>query len=163
MRHWKRVLAVTLLAASGGCASMNEGRALEAEQIYADGLCGRTSNEPAARWIAGAEELEAIRQQFGTHRLGPPTFPEVDFDERGVLLVLMGKRQTAGYGLALAEPGALTDGVARVTLEWRQPAPDAMTAQVLTSPCVMVSLPSAGLERIDVYDQDGERRLSVTP
>lgn len=166
MERWKGVLAVAVLAAaSAGCAATGGERSLEAKQIYADGLCGRTRESAAARWITDADELEAIRQQFGSYRLGPPTLPEVDFERHGVLLVLMGKRPTSGYGLALPEVDAarIADGVVRVTLEWRQPAPDALTAQVLTSPCVMVRLPSAGVERIEVYDQNGNQRLNVAP
>lgn len=166
MERWKGVLAAAVLAVSaGGCAATGGERSLEAKQIYADGLCGRTRETPAARWIGGADELEAIRQQFGRYRLGPPTLPEVDFDRYGVLLVLMGKRPTSGYALALPERDAarIADGVARVTLEWRRPAPDALTAQVLTSPCAMVRLPRAGIERIEVYDQSGDQRLSVAP
>lgn len=166
MKRWKAMMPLVLLSAlAGGCAATGGQQALQAEQIYADGLCGRTQSSAAARWIAGPEELEMLRQSFGHYRLGPPTLPEVDFDTRGVLLVHMGKRRTSGYGLALPEedPAHMDDGVATVTLEWREPADGVMVAQVLTSPCVMVSLPKAGLQRIDVVDQTGSRRLSLEP
>lgn len=166
MERWKAMMALVLLSVlAGGCAATSGQKAVQAEQIYADGLCGRTRSSAAARWIADPEELEMLRQSFGQYRMGPPTFPEVDFDKRGVLLVQMGKRRTSGYGLALADenPARVEDGVATVTLEWREPGEDVMVAQVLTSPCVMVTLPKAGLERIDVVDQTGSRRLSLEP
>lgn len=166
MRHWKGVLIALLTAAMTGCAATGgQQQDLRAEQIYADGLCGRTASDAAARWIADARELEMLRQSFGQYRLGPPTLPEVDFEEHGVLLVLMGKRRTSGYGLALPDDKAATldNGVATVNLEWREPGEGVMVAQVLTSPCVMVTLPKDGLERIEVVDQAGNRRLSLEP
>lgn len=162
----KMTLIAVIVAAliSGGCATTTAPQPLPARQIYADGLCGRTETDAAARWIADASELEIVRRQFGQYRLGPPTLPAVDFRRRGVLLVLMGRRATAGYALALAsEQAHLKDGVATVALDWQRPGEDAILAQVLTSPCVMITLPRHGLERIDVVDQTGTRRASVTP
>ncbi|MBA1146431.1 protease complex subunit PrcB family protein [Ectothiorhodospiraceae bacterium WFHF3C12] len=165
MGYWKGMLAGALIAALSGCAATGGQQPIRAEQIYADGLCGRTQTDAGARWIADPQQLETLRIQFGQYRLGPPELPEVDFDTRGVLLVLMGRRQTAGYGLALAdgEAASLADGVATVAVEWREPDEGAMLAQVLTSPCIMVTLPKSGIERIDVVDQTGAVRVSVAP
>lgn len=165
MPHLKAMLTALALTALGGCAATGGQQPLAAEQIYADGLCGRSSADAGARWIADAEELEVVRIQFGQYRLGPPELPAVDFDSHGVLLVLMGKRQTAGYGLALSpgEAASVADGVATVAVEWHEPDEGAMLAQVLTSPCVMITLPKADYERIDVVDQTGATRVSVKP
>ena len=66
--------------------------------------------------------------------------PAVDFNARTVVAVFLGTRMTAGYAVEILrtrdEKGALI-------VEWqeRRPSRDMMTAQVVTSPAVIASIP----------------------
>ena len=66
--------------------------------------------------------------------------PAVDFGSRMVVGVFLGTRMTAGYSVTITrvEPGG-----ADLTVWYREstPAPDALTAQVLTMPFHLVSVP----------------------
>ena len=89
-----------------------------------------------------------------------PSPPTVDFPRVGVLLIAMGQRPTAGYGLALAdEVATVRDGVLTVRVRWREPPPGRRQAQVMTSPCLLATVPDAGFTRIRVVDQNGGVRL----
>ncbi|MEW6322870.1 MAG: protease complex subunit PrcB family protein [Acidobacteriota bacterium] len=66
--------------------------------------------------------------------------PDVDFSTTMVAAVFLGTRMTAGFEVAVT--GTRRDGDALV-IEWAEHAPprDAITAQVITSPAVLVALP----------------------
>jgi hypothetical protein len=66
--------------------------------------------------------------------------PKVDFGSEMVVGVFMGSRPTAGFGVELV--GTREDGGALI-VQYRETAPGAgqMTAQVLTSPYHLVSIP----------------------
>jgi hypothetical protein len=97
--------------------------------------------------------------------LGAPAVaaPGVDFARDGVVLVAMGRRSTAGYALALASRRAeVKGGVATLSVRFEEPAPGAVLAQVVTSPCLLVALPRKGLREVRVVDAGGVVR-AVAP
>lgn len=61
---------------------------------------------------------------------------------QSLLIVRAGSRPTAGYGLRLAEQSR-QNGKLQLVIEERQPAPDSMRAQVMTSPCIALWVPAA--------------------
>jgi hypothetical protein len=97
----------------------------------------RTQEEWAALWREHTPEGEA---------------PAVDFSTRTVVAVFLGTRPTAGYDVTISS--VERDG-ARVVVRYRaiRPNRDMMTAQVLTSPFSIVSVPrfdeDARFERVD--------------
>jgi hypothetical protein len=78
-------------------------------------------------------------------------------DDAGPLLVAIsrGQQPTPGYGLSL-EAAHRSDATALVEVRWRTPAPDAVLAQVVTHPCLVVALPDAGFERVEARTVDGD-------
>ncbi len=86
----------------------------------------RNDKEFAALWQAHA---------------GPATpAPKVDFAKRTVVAVFLGSRPTAGFGVEVT--GTRQDGKALV-VTWRESAPDrdSVSAQVLTAPAHLASIP----------------------
>ena len=78
----------------------------------------------------------------------------------------MGIRPSAGYGLSLGSETLSVDGdTATVRIHVRRPSPGAVTAAVLTSPCLLVSLPPGEYSRVAVLDVSGNEltRVAVTP
>lgn len=146
------------LALAAGCA---HARTVPAEVIRAGAHCGGDVQGTSARWL-GTEQALRGALQTGAALGAPSQPPAVDFSREGVLLVAAGQRPTAGYGLALAEPGArVEDGVATVVVRFDEPASGAILAQVVTSPCLLVRLPGEGLREVRVVDPAGAVRATA--
>ncbi|MBI3898786.1 MAG: protease complex subunit PrcB family protein [Gammaproteobacteria bacterium] len=162
----RSIAMLAALSLVSGCTAETKSAQTEilpVRQLYASGDCGRADPEPAAKWITQSEQWEAIHQRLTRQILPQPSPPAVDFEKSGVLLVEAGQRPTAGYRLALTQSTVeRTDSTARITLDWKTPPADAMTAQVLTSPCVMIELPKARYSSIQVLDLQGNVRLEIS-
>ncbi|MFO7642228.1 MAG: protease complex subunit PrcB family protein [Candidatus Competibacteraceae bacterium] len=159
----KRLAWMTLmiLLMSAGCAQPEPGAnaTLPVQSSYSDSQCVGLER-PTVMWIADAETWRSWYGRITSTRLPAPPPPAVDFSREGVLLLAMGSRSTAGYGLSLAEGAAtVRDGVLTVRVDWGEPPPGALLAQVMTSPCLLVKMPAASFERIRVVDQQGQVRL----
>ena len=75
----------------------------------------------------------------------------------------MGPRPTSGYRLnklAQQEPRYGSIGL-QVTLAWQEPEPGSAQAQVLTSPCLLLSLPKKDFKRVQIIDQNGVVKLET--
>jgi hypothetical protein len=66
--------------------------------------------------------------------------PPVNFDAVTVLAVFLGSRSTGGYGVEIVSTRVEGDALV-VEYDERRPSPDAMVAQILTSPVHIVSVP----------------------
>jgi hypothetical protein len=126
--------------------------------------CGSASRDGDVRWIGTEEEYQAALAALDRGRL-PGTAPApapVDFGTHGVLIVRMGGRPTAGYALELASEQVVSDdGTGAVRVNWTEPPEDAMVAQVLTSPCLLVSVRKDEFRSVKVVDQAGRTRETV--
>ena len=155
------VLAV--LALASGCAQTGAGEdaALPVASLYGSGQCGGLER-PAAIWIASGAEWRSWYERIIRPQMNPPSPPTVDFSRDGVLLVAMGARPSAGYGLSLATGTAavaVRDGVLSLRVDWREPPPGYRQAQVMTSPCLLLKVPAVPFARITVLDPEGRVRL----
>ncbi len=151
------------LTAVAGCAQPVGNAAGDATlpiaALSSQGQCG-TLNRPAVRWIAHSGEWRDLYARANSQWMDSPPPPVVDFPRAGVLLIAMGQRSTAGYGLALADDvAAVRDGILTVRVDWREPPPGRRQAQVMTSPCLLATVPAADFTRIQVVDREGQVRL----
>lgn len=151
------------LAAVAGCAQPGGNAADNATvpiaTLASQDQCGEL-NRPAVRWIARSSEWRDLYARINSQWMNPPSPRAVDFPREGVLLIAMGQRSSAGYGLALAEEIAtVRDGVLTVRVDWREPPVGRRRAQVMTSPCLLLAVPDAGFTRIEVVDREGRVRL----
>ena len=166
MKFWALTLLVGLLLGLQSCAQPSgsgkkNGLPLSAEVLRNTAHCGDYVSAPAVIWIQQPEELK--RLYAGFPGMQPHTPPSVDFANEGVLLIAMGQRPTAGYGLGF-EPGSvqLVDSTLRITVAWQEPAPGYLQAQVVTHPCVLLKLPIVPFRHIQVLDSDGRMRLQTS-
>lgn len=109
-------------------------------EIYQGGYCGRS--EPAAQvtWIQNEAVLQNVHKKIHANSLQAPPLPDVDFDTHGLVLIELGQRPTAGYQMHLASRLMVMDkGDGVITFSVDKPAGPA--AQVITSPCMLVSVP----------------------
>ena len=84
--------------------------------------------------------------------------PALDFTREQVLVLYLGSRPTPGYGLSLESGERLSDSTLRLDLANQRPPPDAVMAQVMTSPCLVLALP-AGIESVELHQPSGVRRI----
>jgi hypothetical protein len=99
---------------------------------------GNQSNIDAGRMATVRTEAEWTRL-WQEHNPDRPR-PSVDFSKQMVVGVFMGSRNTAGFGVEIVS-AADADGV--VTVHYRETVPPrgGITAQVITSPYHLVSVP----------------------
>ena len=154
-----------LLGGVQGCAqpaNPGAGRTgpLTAEVLYSTNQCGLAASHPTAVWIDNPQSLAQIYQGFPVLPQIQP--PPVDFAQSGVLLIGMGQRPTAGYGLGLVEGSPQLKGdTLEVKVNWWEPSPGRLQAQVLTTPCLLVKIPAVPFQRVTIIDQTGQVRLST--
>jgi hypothetical protein len=78
-----------------------------------------------------------------------------------VFVISMGVYPTAGYRLSLARTRArLEHGVVTIPLTWHEPAGSAITAQVITQPCLIVAVERRQYTGVRVVDQNGVERAA---
>ena len=88
-----------------------------------------------------------------------PGDPASTLNSERVFVISMGLRPTAGYRLSLAHTRArLEHGVATIPLTWHEPATGAITAQVITHPCLVVALEKRRYAAVRAVDQNGVER-----
>ena len=104
------------------------------ETIVRDNMSGIDD----ARQVVAKTEAEWLKL-WRAHNLAAPA-PKVDFNTRMVAAVFLGTRPSAGYSVEIT--GTKTSGKTLV-VEWREfpPKPGNLSAQVLTSPAHLVTVP----------------------
>ncbi len=143
----------------------HQGGKLAAEAIYASQHCGRSQTTPKATWIDDAGQLEASIRQIRADMLGgkPVDLPALDFQHEIILLVEMGQRPTLGYWLELTGTDNLriSQDQAQLTLDWSHPPADALVAQTISSPCLLLKLERGSYASIQVLDGHGAIKTST--
>ncbi len=156
---WAMLAALTLIsgcAQSGGVANH---LTLPVKTLYSGAQCGGL-DRPTVLWIARLEDWQSRYRQVVSLRMDAPPPPTVDFPREGILLIAMGSRTSAGYGLSLVgESATVHEGVLTVQVDWREPPPGYRQAQVMSNPCLLARLPAAPFTRIQILDRAGRVRL----
>jgi len=134
---------------------------VEATLLIQSTHCWNKSDEPSVEWITNSKAYRSAYNQIKKHILGDTSKPPyVDFNRLGVIAVYMGRRPTAGYQVTLASRTAEVGEHNELTLavSWIEPPVDALLAQVITSPCILVSIPKGDYSTIQADDEDGRVR-----
>jgi hypothetical protein len=158
------LLTVVLLA---GCNSVADKQApaeiVNARTIHRSMLCEGLQAAPLLRWITAEdayhEMYPLVVPGHSDGRDGSP--PSVNFSEDAVLLISMGQRRTAGYNLELSRKlPQFKDGELTVPVQWTVPAEGLFVAQVITHPCMILTLPRRDIRSVTVVDQNDSVLLS---
>lgn len=161
------VICTCLLAlAAFGCVATGGGTvgdgSLPVTVLRTGQHCQSDTEGWRATWIASPEALREWVSACRSNVIEPlqGNMPSVDFERFGVLAVEMGWRNTAGYGFdAAGVEGEVAGRTATVAVKYHRPDPGAVTAQVITSPWMLVQMPLAGYDSIRVVDQQDARPL----
>lgn len=142
---WVSVAFVAALA--GACAGAPGNPAASAKQgvnlrqIYASMDCGAGIGERRATRLTDERSYSEFWTRANAGLLNKSDPPPVDFTGRHIVVVEMGQKPTAGFALSLRSTvGQLRDGVLLIPIHEVHPRGDALTAQVTTSPCLLVEI-----------------------
>ena len=133
------------------------------EVLYRDQQCNVLQAQ--TRWLDSPQAYQALFEELRKTYVGGSGQqpPPVDFTQNGVLLVAMGQKNTGGYAVDLAASDAeISESILKLSVNWHEPKKGMMVTQALTSPCLLLKVPKARFERIEVKDQSGATRLSGT-
>ncbi|MFC1524057.1 protease complex subunit PrcB family protein [Thermodesulfobacteriota bacterium] len=148
-------IALLISISAGACALGAAGEAgitLDVGLLASPQHCDRPEG---AYWIGETNQLHAFFQTINNRVIGgSPLQTDIDFARDGVLLIAMGQQSTAGYSLVLADDQASVDNhTATVNIVWNKPPENQITAQIITSPCLLIKIPKGLFTRIRVVDQ----------
>lgn len=156
------IVVAACVASTGG----QPGKApLSVETILTSQICLPSADSWTVTWISSQDEFQKMFARARSNRIGGPSQgpPSIDFASNGVLAVEMGEKPTAGYGFDTdALTVSITEDTAVVKLPHRQPVPGTATAQMVTSPCILLQLSKGGYRSIRVVDQNGRTLSEVT-
>ena len=141
--------------------SNEKGVDLPFETLYSDLNCGRNDKASAITWMTKKEQLQKFFEMVNKRIINRTiTPPNLDFTKYGALLIEMGMRRTAGYGMNIGpKPIHISDGTVDVTVLWKEPTQGTILQQVITSPCLLIKLPMKNYTQFNVRDQDGKLRI----
>jgi hypothetical protein len=141
-----RILAACMASlAMTGCAGI--------DVLHESAQCGGGQDRQATL-VRDRAELDKLWGWPPGARRSRRRAPATDFRYRQVLYLADSEKPTAGYGLRLASPSLNVNlGVASLQLETT--APSGITAQVVTRPCLLLSLPGGDYQRVEAFDQSG--------
>ena len=139
------IASTLLLAACASGGSVSES-AVSVRQVTQSAQCGLTG--PGIAYVQNDSEREALLDLNGQNMV-TGAVRGVNLEQESIVIVTLGQKPTAGYGVGLADASA--DGKT-LTLSVRvsEPPADAMTAQVITSPCVVLAVPADDWQQIRV-------------
>lgn len=155
------VATALAVACHGEPYSGKQRSALPVKALYKSLQCGRSDSSPSVEVISNAEQMEQIYRKLGQVLGGQPIeLPAISYGKEVAMLVEMGQRPTAGYGLVLdGSTATLRGGIAEVHVIWLEPSEGAVVAQLITSPCLLIALPRDSYESVRIVDQDEQVRL----
>lgn len=159
----RRLITVLLTLPLAGCAGFSPLQALgdwlanaqdvEALELARSLQCGTEGEQEQLHLFRDASAFERWREQRGVELGG--------FERAGgrrILVIEYGRKPTAGYHVAVSRVARLRGSELTVHATFLSPRPDAMVAQVLTTPCVVVAVPDHDYRKVRVLDQDGRER-----
>jgi len=96
----------------------------------------------------------------GSRLLGMESAPEPPSSELALVAISRGTQPTPGYAFALNRawidrPAQNGRAVGVLELDWITPAPDAMLAQVVTHPCIVVGVDADAVDALRAVLRDG--------
>lgn len=116
----------------------------EVKTLQSRGQCGFA--QAGLHLVTGHAQWE--RLPFNQQRFGG-SLPDPLETGRWVLLIAQGRKPTPGYGLTLTD-SRLTGKTLEIRVAAHSPAPGQAMAQMITTPCLILSIPRNGWQQLRV-------------
>ncbi len=127
--------------------------AVAVEEVRRAQVCNSPTDQAAVTLFPDLAAAHAWEASRGVALIGDAPLPDGPY-----ALVEMGTRNTGGYGVAVSRTAGRNGDVLILKATFIAPAADRMVTEMISSPCVLVSLPQAHYAEIQLIDQDGRRR-----
>lgn len=147
------------------CTSSEENKSKKRESLAKDGwtvlLSGQQCGIEVAKnaLIKSQADFDKLWNEFKTDNPDQPAKPEVDFQSKWVIGSFLGTVSSAGHSIEIKSVMNETNETV-IYLLHRRPGPDCLTAQVIESPYLLVSIdqfkPDTVKFRIDNLDEKCE-------
>lgn len=165
MNTMKRLAVLMLALASTACITNRDMRQwlvweknLQVTEVRRSQQCAAADGTTHIYLLPTLADVRSWESGRGIDLSGGPGAalnPEVPY-----ALIDLGQRSSAGYALAVSRMAGRRKQVLTLKATFIEPKPDSMQAQVITSPCVLVSLPPQAWGEVEVIDQAGDLRAS---
>ena len=140
-----------MLIGCQACGGEEPAQSLPVTSLHSLSQCGATEQEVG--WV---KEPQQFSELILTLRL-PADRLTLDFTRYSLLVVYLGAQPNPGYQVQLLEEQAkLLGNRLRVGVERVMPDPDMLYAQVVTYPCLLLSIPNGAYQQVEVIDQFGD-------
>lgn len=123
---------------------------VEVRELGRSTQCGTTGDKAVATVFTDATELRQWQDQRGIKLVDGDAVPAGPY-----AVVEMGQRPTGGYGIAISRKAGIRRDLVVLKGTFIAPADNSALPQVVTSPCVLVGLPSGFNRGVVVFDQSG--------
>jgi PrcB C-terminal len=130
------------------------------QTVFADTQCG--GDAPAIFRLDNTQQWKDLRARIEGRSVGATSrnLAMPDFSRNDVFVIAMGQRPTLGYSVALASDVArLYDTHIQFSVIWQEPDAGALQGQMLTSPCIVVSIPAGEYGQPIAVDSQGRERV----
>ncbi|MES2489747.1 MAG: protease complex subunit PrcB family protein [Pseudomonadota bacterium] len=124
---------------------------IEVRELARSMQCGTQEEQSAVTVFTDANEFRKWQEQRGVKLIDSDAMPAGPY-----ALVEMGRRATAGFGVAISRKAGMRRDLVVLKGTFISPAADAISPQVITSPCVLMGLPSRFYRGVVVFNQAGE-------
>jgi len=124
---------------------------VEVRELARSAQCGTPSEKSVVTVLADVGDLRKWQEQRGIQLVDNDAAPAGPY-----AVVEIGQRPSGGYGLAISRKASIRRDLVVLKGTFITPAADSVSAQVVTSPCVLVGLPSGFNRGVVVFNQAGE-------
>jgi hypothetical protein len=148
---------------AGAAGAKPDNAHLPVTVLFSGNQC--TQDSPSIRQLSRKVQVDAFLEQ-NTHILSrtpkEPLTP-IDFSNDVIVAIWMGKKPTAGYGLSLEKESAeVKEDTVVVQANFKVPDANAMVAQVITRPCLLIKIPKGNYRKIAVVSQKNKNVATLS-
>ena len=141
-----RALILTLLVSYvGGCGNQ--------PQLVAVEVLNYANCQGAERGVRQVSYAEVAKLR-GSTLLGITTEASGEPPEVILLSVFKGAQPTPGFSFSLSA-ASVVQGTAELTVQWHEPEPNTLQAQMMTYPCLVIGIEPGGYSTVRVHESDG--------
>jgi len=142
----RQALILALLASClGGCGNQPQLAAIE--------VLNYANCQGAERGVRQVSYAQMAKLR-GSTLLGITTETSGEPPEVILLSVYKGPQPTPGFSFSLSA-ARVVQGSAELTVQWHEPDPDKVQAQMMTNPCLVIGIEPGGYSTVRVRESDG--------
>lgn len=149
------VLSLVFVSACGTSNADKDDSPPQVSVLAADRFCG----QHAGLSLITSADQSAQQPMVVSQTLAKS---QLDWSNYQILRINMGQQPNMGYSLAYPGGARLIEGRLQIPIQWNRPQAGRMYAQMLVEPCLLLSIPRRGYDSIEVVDQNGRLRWSLT-